>query len=279
MLTRPLAVALATILSVASISAAQSASATISGIITDSTGAVLPGVVVRAVNADTRQRTSATSNDRGFYALTLLPVGTYTIEAELAGFRTYRQAGLSLTTAATVAIDIPLSLGQLADSVTVSGEAPFTEARTSALGQLIEARTVQDVPLGDRSAMNLIKTTGAATFVNYDAGSKPNFSLAGGRTQSQMFWIDGGTGQNMRLGIGQVDIDPPVETIQEIRILTNNYSAEYGGSAGGGNLPATQTGATQVSRSPVAEARKDALDFPHPFAPGGDGRHLKGPLP
>ncbi|OLC43949.1 MAG: hypothetical protein AUH43_19700 [Acidobacteria bacterium 13_1_40CM_65_14] len=278
MLTRPLAVALATILSVASISAAQSASATISGIITDSTGAVLPGVVVTAVNADTRQRTSATSNDRGFYALTLLPVGTYTIEAELAGFRTYRQAGLSLTTAATVAIDIRLSLGQLADSVTVSGEAPFTEARTSALGQLIEARTVQDVPLGDRRAMNLIKTTGAATFVNYDAGSKPNFSLAGGRTQSQMFWIDGGTGQNMRLGIGQVDIDPPVETIQEIRILTNNYSAEYGGSAGGVIIATTKSGTNQLRGSLFEYARNDAFDAANRFAPVEDGRNVKAPL-
>jgi hypothetical protein len=94
MLTRSLAVAVATGLSFASISAAQSASATISGIITDSTGAVLPGVLVTAIHADTRQRISATSNQRGFYALTLLPVGTYTVEAELAGPARTLQLGL-----------------------------------------------------------------------------------------------------------------------------------------------------------------------------------------
>src|SRR2546425_9998375 len=101
MLTRPLAVALATILSVASISAAQSASATISGIITDSTGAVLPGVVVTAVNADTRPRTSATSNDRGFFAVTLVPVGTDPIQAQLAGLPTYRPSRLALAAGPT----------------------------------------------------------------------------------------------------------------------------------------------------------------------------------
>jgi hypothetical protein len=274
-MTRALAVALSTALSFASIAAAQSASASISGIITDSTDAILPGVLVTAVNADTRQRTSATSNERGFYALPLLPVGTYTIEAELAGFRTHRQPGLSVTTAATVAIDIQLSIGELTDSVTVSRAAPLVETRSSALGQLIEARTVQDVPLGDRRVMNLIKTIGAATFVNHDAGSKPNFSLAGGRTQSQMFWIDGGTGQNMRLGIGQVEIDPPVETIQEIRILTNNYSAEYGGSAGGVIIATTKSGTNQLRGSLFEYVRNDAFDAANRFAPVENGRKMK----
>ena len=107
------------------------------------------------------------------------------------------------------------------------------------------------MPLGDRRAMNMINITGGAVFVNYDCGQKPNFSLAGGRTQSQMFWIDGGTGQNMRLGIGQIDTDPPVETLQEVKVMANGYSAEYGGSAGGVIIATTKSGTNQLPRQPV----------------------------
>lgn len=192
----------------------QTPEATISGIVSDETGAALPGVTITAVHADTGQRVVALSNQNGFYALRPLPIGNYVVEAELQGFRTYRREGLTLTTGATVALDIPLAVGLMTETVTVTGEAPLLSTRTSEISQLIESRAVESMPLGDRRAMNLIRMTGAAVFVAYDSGAKPNFSLAGGRTQSQMFWIDGGAGQNMRLGIGQVDVDPPVETRQ-----------------------------------------------------------------
>src|SRR5262249_58938430 len=97
--------------------------------------------------------------------------------------------------------------------------------------ELTEGRRVKDLRLGDGRSMNLITMTGGAVFVQYDAATKPNFSLAGGRTQSQMFWIDGGTGQNMRLGIGQMDLDPPVETVQEVNVRANTNADEDCGSA------------------------------------------------
>jgi hypothetical protein len=103
-------------------------------------------------------------------------------------------------------LDISLELGSVTETVSVSAAASLLETRTSEVSQLVESKTIEDMPLGDRRSMNVINITGAAVFVNYDNGSKPNFSLAGGRTQSQMFWIDGGTGQNMRLGIGQIDV-------------------------------------------------------------------------
>ncbi|MBA2353803.1 MAG: hypothetical protein H0V80_03940, partial [Acidobacteria bacterium] len=123
--------------------------------------------------------------------------------------------------------------------------------------------------------MNLIKMTGAAVFVSYDSGQKPNFSLAGGRTQSQMFWIDGGAGQNMRLGIGQVDVDPPVDTVQEVKILSNNYAAEYGGSAGGVIIATTKSGTNRLRGSAFEFFRHDALDALDFFAPVVDNRKQK----
>jgi hypothetical protein len=256
----------------------QSSEATISGIVSDSTGVALPGATIVAVHTGTGQRIVAISNHEGFYALRPLPIGAYVIEAELPQFQKYRREGLTLTTGATVALDIQLPLGALKDTVTVRGDAPLLSARTSEMSQLIESRAVEAMPLGDRRSMNLIKMTGAAVFVAYDSGAKPNFSLAGGRTQSQMFWIDGGAGQNMRLGIGQVDVDPPVDTVQEVKILSNNYSAEYGGSAGGVIIATTKSGTNQFRGSMFEYFRHDALDAADFFAPVVDGAKEKAPL-
>jgi len=261
-----------------SLALAQSPQATLSGIVTDVTGAVVPGVQVTAVNAATGQQATTTTNDAGFYVLTQLPIGTHTIEAEKTGFRKYVRQSFTLTTGATVALDIQLEIGEASDTVTVTGQTPLLETRTSEAGQLIESRAVRDLPLGDRRTLNLVRTVGAAVFVDYDAGRKPNFSLAGGRTQSQMFWIDGGSGQNMRLGIGQVEMDPPVEVVQEVKVLTNNYSAEYGGSAGGVIVTTTKSGTNEFHGSLFEYFRNDALDAAGFFVPVVDGRKQKAPL-
>lgn len=258
--------------------AAQTPQGTISGIVTDTSGAVVPGATVSAVHADTARRSAATTNDRGFYVLTNLEIGAYVIDAELTGFQKYRREGLIVTTGATIAVDIQLTVGDLRDTVTVSAETPLLQSRTSDVSQLIEARSVQDLPLGDRRSMNLINMIGGAVFVQYDSGAKPNFSLAGGRTQSQMFWIDGGTGQNMRLGIGQIDLDPPVETLQEVKVLANSYAAEFGGSAGGVIIATTKSGTNNVRGSAFEYFRDDALDAGNFFAPVVDGRKVKPPL-
>ena len=257
---------------------AQTSEATISGVVSDGTGGALPGVTVTAIHGETGQRHSAVTNAEGFYALRALPIGAYVIEAELSGFQRHRREGLTVTTGATVPLDIQLPLGERTETVTVQAEAPLLGARTSEISQLIESRSVEGMPLGDRRSMNLVRMTGAAVFVAYDSGQKPNFSLAGGRTQSQMFWIDGGAGQNMRLGIGQIDIDPPVDTVQEVKILSNNYAAEYGGSAGGVIIATTKSGTNQLRGSLFEYFRHDALDARDFFSPVVNGSKQKAPL-
>jgi hypothetical protein len=107
---------------------AQTPEATISGVVTDATGGALPGVTVMAVHDQTGQR-SATTNAEGFYALRSLPIGPYVVEAGLSGFQRYRREGLTLTTGATVPLDIRLPIGELTDTVTVRAEAPMLGAR------------------------------------------------------------------------------------------------------------------------------------------------------
>src|SRR5574341_57211 len=109
---------------------AQSPQATISGIVTDSTGAVIPGVQVTAINPATAQRTTAITNGQGFFVLTQLAIGDYTIEAEKAGFKKFVRQALTLSTGATVALDIQLEIGAATDTVTITGETPLLQTRT-----------------------------------------------------------------------------------------------------------------------------------------------------
>ncbi|MDZ4799850.1 MAG: carboxypeptidase-like regulatory domain-containing protein, partial [Bryobacteraceae bacterium] len=201
---------------------AQSPDANISGTVRDAQGALVIGAQVTARSIATDAATTATTNDSGLYSLRNLQIGEYTVNVTMPGFRRYERKGLTLSTGASVELDIALEVGAVTDTVTVTATAQQLETRTSDVSQLVDTKTVEDVPLGDRRTMNLINLMPAAVFVNYDSGSKPNFSLAGGRTQSQNFFIDGGTGQNMRLGVGQIDMDPPVETVAEVKVLSNN---------------------------------------------------------
>lgn len=257
---------------------AQSPEATIAGTITDSSGAAIAGAEVHAANLATAQRTVAVSNESGFYSLRALPIGQYTISVEKQGFRKHIRENLVLTTGQALSMDVTLEVGALTESVTVSAQASLLETRTSDQSQLVEARNVQDMPLGDRRTMNIVALTGAAVFINYDSGGKPNFSLAGGRTQSQNFYMDGGTLQNMRLGIGQVDTDPPVETVAEVKVLSNGFSAEYGGSAGGVIVASTKSGTNQFKGAAYWYLRNEKLDAGNFFAPWVDNEKVRAPL-
>lgn len=262
----------------ATVTFAQAPTATISGIVTDAQGGVIAGATVSALNPATGSRVTATTNTQGFYVLTQLAITSYNVEAEMSGFKKYVRQALVVTTGTTTALDIQLEVGGASDTVTITGATELLQSRTSDVSTLIESKNVQDLPIGDRRTLNLVRITGAAVFVNYDAGGKPNFSLAGGRTQSQMFWIDGGSGQNMRLGIGQVDIDPPVETVQEVKIMSNSYSAEYGGSAGGVIIATTKSGTNEFHGALYEYLRNDALDAANFFAPIVNNQKVKAPL-
>lgn len=258
--------------------AAQSPTATVTGIVRDPQGAAVPGVEVTATNTATQQKTASATNEQGLFSLRQLPIGRYTVEAGKTGFRRYVRKDLTLTTGQALELDVALEVGAVNESVTVTGTATLLETRTSDVAQLVEAKAVEDLPLGDRRSMNLVQMTGAAVFVGYDSGAKPNFSLAGSRVQSQAFWIDGGTGQNMRLGIGQVDLDPPVETVAEVKVMANGYSAEYGGSNGGVIVATTKSGTNDLHGSLFEYLRNEKLDAANFFAAVQNGVKQKAPL-
>lgn len=243
---------------------AQSQTGRIAGRITDPTGAAIPAAEIVASEQDTGVTSRAVSSGAGVYAVPFLPPGRYRVEASHAGFKKYERANIPLGTSEVVPLDI--EIGNVSERVTVEATAPLLESTTSDVGQSIDAKTVADMPLNGRRALSLVALSAATVWVSYGGEAKPNFSLAGGRVQSQMFWLDGGNGQNMRMGVGQVDIDPPVEMIREFRVVQNTYSAEFGGSAGGLIISTTKSGTNQFHGSLFEYFRNDKLDARNFFA-------------
>ncbi len=249
---------------------AQSNQAAISGVITDPQGGVVQNSTITATEAATGVRTQAVTNSAGYYHLQNLPIGVYNVTVEHPGFRKYVREQVTLTTGQELGLDVKLDVGSTGQSVTVSSEAAAIETRTSELNTLIESKSIDSLPLGNRRTLNVVQLSGAAVFVGYPntpANVNPNFSLAGGRTQSQMAWIDGGNAQNMRMGAGQINLDPPVEAVQEVKVLSNNYAAEYGGSAGGVVIETTKSGSNKFHGSAYEFLRNNEFDAPGFFAP------------
>ncbi len=246
--------------------------ASISGEVTDATGSHIAGAKVIAKSVDTNVATSATTNSTGNYVIQNLEIGAYNVTAEMTGFRGFKESGVVLRTAETLGLNIKLELGSVSETVNVSANAAALDDKTSVISQTLEPEEIQDLPLGDRRTLNVVNLMAGAVFVDYVTGGKPNISLAGGRTQSQMAMLDGGSTQNMRLGVGQLDTDPPAEAIQEVKILSNSYSAEFGGSAGGVIIQTSKSGTNRFKGSVYEFLRNDMFDAPGFFAPVLNGQ-------
>ena len=241
--------------------------ASITGEVMDASGAHIAGVKVTAIRIDTNIATAATTNSAGIYVIQNLEIGAYSVTAEHEGFRRFQESGIVLQTAETFGLNIKLDLGSVSETVNVSANAAALDDKTSVISQTLEPEEIQDLPLGDRRTLNVVNLMAGAVFVNYVTGGKPNISLAGGRTQSQMAMLDGGSTQNMRLGVGQLDTDPPAEAVQEVKILSNSYSAEFGGSAGGVIIQTSKSGTNRFKGSLYEFLRNDLFDAPGFFAP------------
>ena len=255
---------------------AQSNLASVSGVVSDRNGAVVPAAAVSATNTATGVDTKTATDAAGFYAIRNLPIGAYTLTIEHPGFRRYLRQGMILTTGQSLGLDVGLELGEFSQTVNVTGEASLLETRTSDISNVVTSNSVEALPLANRLLLNLVQLSGAAVFVDSATlNTAPVFSLAGGRTGTPMAWLDGADIQNLRLGSGLITIDPPVDAIQEVKVLENNYSAEYGGSSGGVIVETTKSGTNQFHGSAYEFFRNDALDAAGYFAPVQSGAKLK----
>jgi hypothetical protein len=240
-------------------------SGTLTGVITDPSQANLPGVSLSLTNESTGVAERAVSNPQGEYTFPLLQPGRYRLSVEAKGFRPYTQSGIVLESARVSRLDVKMELGQVTEAVEVTGAAPLLESESSTVGQFIEHKTVMDMPLTGRRVGELLALQGNSIFIQGDV-IRPRVAVAGGRSDQQQWLIDGVNGSNMALEVPQALFNPPVESVQEIRIQQNSYSAEYGNTSSGVVAITTRSGTNQFHGNAYEFFRNDKLDASNFFA-------------
>ena len=255
-----LAILLAAVMTWLSAGTAQAqATGTISGLVTDESGAVMPGVTIEVTNIATSQTRSGMSGAEGFYTVLLLPPGRYSVKATLPGFRTVLREGVTVTVESTSRVDVSLSVGQLEETVRVTGEAPLVETSSASLGTVIDEKKVVELPLNGRNFTQLGTlipgvvapppglggSAGDATPGGFGAATS-GFSVNGMRNQSNNFLLDGAS-NNDTFNTGFV-MRPPPDAIQEFKIQTHSYSAEYGRNSGSVVNVVTKAGIEHAAR-------------------------------
>ncbi len=210
---------------------AQDATGKISGIITDPSGSVVPDAKVTATNVDTKIAKSAQTDANGFYQIQTLPIGTYRVSVERAGFSTVTSAPSALEINQTLRADLKLEIGQVSDIVNVDSQASRIETENSTVGGTVTGVAIAELPLNGRNTLDLLATQPGVTPTNPDSGAQGSYSIGGGRTDSVTYLLDGGL--NNDLLSNAVIVNPNPDAISEFRVLESSYGAEYGRNAGG----------------------------------------------
>src|SRR6202167_2308915 len=240
------------------LSRAQDATARITGTITDSTGAVIPGVQVTVTNTATQISREATTDHDGFYQVLALPIGNYKVTATRDGFRTVVSTEYKLLINQALRVDFKMQVGTASEKVDVGAEAAPVETVTATLGQSVTGRVLTNMPLNGRDTLDLALLQPGITESNDDNGAAGNFSIAGGRTDSITYLLDGG--QNNDLLDNSNLLDPNPDAIAEFRLLTSNYTAEYGRNGGGIISEVIKSGSNQIHGSAFDFFRTRVLD-------------------
>src|SRR6202789_1450333 len=263
--------------------------ATISGLVRDPSGAVVPDAQVIARNRQTGTVMSTVTDAQGFFSLQGLPVDTYDVEINKSGFKRFVQSGVVLSVNDVLKVDAVLQLGSAEEKVTVSADALHVETTSSQMGEVISGDTMTAVPLVSRSYTDLLalqpgvapsssglaggqggnfSATGFAITPISGSLNAGNQSVNGQRESSNGFLLNGTTVQEFAFsGTG---IIPNLDSIEEFRILTNNFDAEYGNYAGGQINVITKAGTNGFHGSLFEFLRNTDFDAKNYFAPTRD---------
>jgi hypothetical protein len=247
----------------------QVGTATLTGAVTDATDAPVPSAEIKILNTDSGISLRAATNEGGLWRVNTLPPGKYSVEASAKGFDTAVRAGITLSTAQTLAVDLKLQVGQQSQSVLVTERAELAETQSASISQVVTQEYIQNLPLPNRSANSLVTLSPGVVMIDPGQGAEnyPVFSVAGGRARNQSFTLDGGSiGNAVGLTRPQQVASLPLDALQEFRIVTNNYAAEYGHSTGGIVALTTRSGTNNFHGSVFEYLRNDALDARNFFA-------------
>ncbi|MGA7633643.1 MAG: carboxypeptidase regulatory-like domain-containing protein, partial [Terriglobales bacterium] len=217
---------------------AQSTGGRILGRVADPSGAVLAGVKVTATNEATGVARSAETNEAGDYVMVSVPPATYTIQYELTGFKKNVQKGIIVDVNQVVTLNSTLQIGASQEVVEVTSEAAQVDTSSTQLGAVINDRSVNELPLNSRDTYQFLQLqpgvraqlgngNGSLFYGSQDVGS---VSVNGGRTRSNNFSVNGGDANDQF--VNSPTVEPSPDSVEEFRVITNTFDAEYGRNSG-----------------------------------------------
>ncbi len=250
---------------------AQTDTATITGSIVDASGSAVAEAVIRATNRATGVAFNSQSNDSGVYVLTALPIGSYDVSITRPGFQSVRRVDVVLSAGTRARIDASLQVGAVTEVIDVSAQVPLLESETSSLGQVVENRTITQMPLNGRNYQKLavlapgVLPSRSRNFVD-DA-----FAVNGANMWQNQFVLDGADNTNYFTGVvtasNQV-LKPSIDAIQEFKMETHNFTAEFGRGGGAVIQVTTKSGTNQFHGTMFEFLRNDKLDANNFFNSG-----------
>src|SRR4051794_41156560 len=246
----------ALLLGLSSFALAQTTSASVVGRITDPTGAVVPGVSVKITNLDTNLAQQASSNAVGDFTAPFLNPGRYVLEASAAGFHTYKHAEFNLAVDQILRLDIALEVGAATESITVDATVSILNTETAARGEVTTHDEISEMPLDGRNFADLALLTGGV--IPKGDGGDGQYAVNGARADNISFLLDG-INNTQRRNTGPV-VGPPLEGVQEFKMMTSGYSAEYGRYAGGVLSVVTKSGTNRLHGAAYEFLRNDMMD-------------------
>jgi hypothetical protein len=258
------------------------ASASLTGLVTDASGAPVAGATLTSKNVENGAERTTVSDSNGRYALLALAVGEYQLSAQKHGFQERVREGIHLVVGQEAHVDLRLEVGELRQSVAVTEEAPMVSTSTRDISGLVGERQVKELPLNGRSYDLLLtlnpgvvnftwEKTGGIGVSNSTTGN--NFSVSGNRPQQNLFLLNGveytGAAENNMQPGGTSQQLLGVDAVRELNVLRDSYSAEYGKRPGGQVVIVTQSGSNALHGTAFEFLRNSALDAPNFFDQGG----------
>jgi len=252
------------------IALAQS-TASISGSVKDTSGAVLPGVEVTVTQTETGLKRSAVTNETGSYTLTNLPIGPYRFEASLPGFRTYAQTGIVLQVNDNPLINAVLEVGQVTETVEVQANAALVETRSTTITQVIDNQRVLELPLNGRQVTELVLLSGVANVGGVNANNSgirnyptTTISVAGGAGNGLVYLLDGASHNDPYNNMGLPMPFP--DALQEFKVESSAGPAQYGQHASGVMNAVTKSGTNEIHGDVFEFLRNGRLNARNAYA-------------
>jgi hypothetical protein len=236
----------------------QTSTGRIVGFVTDPQGAAVVGAKVTVSNTGTNVQSTTTTDETGAYQVLDLPIGNYAVTVEMTAFRKALTEAQRLDINQSLRVDVHMRVGAASETVDVQSQAAQVETLNPTIGATVSGAPVENLPLNGRDVLDLALTQPGVVPAPEGGYGGGNFTIAGGRADAVSYVLDGGT--NNSVTGNSVVFDPNPDTIAEFRILSNNYTAEYGRNGGGTISVVTKSGSNSVHGSLFDYLRNDAFN-------------------